>query len=74
MSWSVRGRSECLVWVHDLVYSHSSRFEAMNQLLSATELRPVIDKVFPFEDARAAYEYLATQQHVGKVVITVFTE
>lgn len=61
-------------FVRGVLVGPRTQFEAMNQLLSATELRPVIDKVFPFEDARAAYEYLATQQHVGKVVITVFTE
>ena len=33
--------------------------------------RPVVNKVFSFEDAVKAYEYLATRQHVGKVVIKV---
>ena len=32
-------------------------------------LRPVIDKVFAFDDARAAYAYLEKAQHLGKVVI-----
>jgi NADPH:quinone reductase-like Zn-dependent oxidoreductase len=31
----------------------------------------VIDRVFPFDEARAAYEYLASPQHVGKIVIRV---
>jgi threonine dehydrogenase-like Zn-dependent dehydrogenase len=29
----------------------------------------LIDKVFPFEDALAAFEYLYSGAHVGKVVI-----
>ncbi|KAJ7131172.1 NAD-P-binding protein [Mycena epipterygia] len=33
--------------------------------------RPVVAKVFPFEQAREAYEYLEAGGHVGKVVIQV---
>jgi NADPH:quinone reductase-like Zn-dependent oxidoreductase len=29
----------------------------------------VIDTVFPFEEARAAFEHLASGAHFGKVVI-----
>ena len=43
----------------------------MNRLISAVKLRPVVDKVFSFEEARKAYEYQESQQHVGKVVIKV---
>lgn len=32
-------------------------------------LQPVIDRVFPFGQAREAYRHLASGQHVGKVVI-----
>ena len=43
----------------------------MVRLFNATKLRPVINKVFDFEDARAAYEYQASQQHIGKILIRV---
>ncbi len=46
-------------------------FEEMNRAIARTGLRPVIDRVFPFADARAAYEHLAGGSHVGKVVISV---
>ena len=46
-------------------------FEAMNRAIAANGIRPVIDKVFPFERAVDAYEYEATGQHFGKVVITI---
>lgn len=46
-------------------------FEAMNRALEATKLEPVIDRVFDFADARAAYEHLASGKHFGKVVIRV---
>ena len=44
-------------------------FEQMNRAIARAQLRPVIDKVFPFEQAREAYRYLAGAGHVGKVVI-----
>ncbi|GLB41523.1 putative alcohol dehydrogenase [Lyophyllum shimeji] len=52
---------------------HPVRFVDMNRLLSANPevTRPVVDKVFPFEEAKQAYAYLASQAHVGKVVIKV---
>jgi NADPH:quinone reductase-like Zn-dependent oxidoreductase len=34
-------------------------------------LKPVIAKTFPFEQSREAYEYLESNQQVGKVVITL---
>ena len=40
-------------------------------MIASVQLRPVVDKVFDFENARAAYEYQESQQHVGKVVIQV---
>lgn len=46
-------------------------FEAMNRALEATRLEPVIDRVFDFAEARAAYEFLASGRQFGKVVISV---
>jgi NADPH:quinone reductase-like Zn-dependent oxidoreductase len=46
-------------------------FEDMNRGLAAEGLRPVIDRVFPFEQAPDALRYLQAAQHVGKVVISV---
>ena len=44
-------------------------FEAMNEFISEHQLRPVIDRVFSFEDAAAAYEYMASGSHFAKIVI-----
>jgi NADPH:quinone reductase-like Zn-dependent oxidoreductase len=46
-------------------------FEAMNRAIDTTQLEPVIDRVFDFAQARAAYDYLASGKHFGKVVIRV---
>lgn len=45
----------------------------MNRLIEANPevTKPVVDKVFPFEQAIDAYAYLESQKHVGKVVIKV---
>ncbi len=41
----------------------------IGQLLEAQQVRPVIDRVFPFEQAREALEYLAQGRAKGKVVV-----
>jgi NADPH:quinone reductase-like Zn-dependent oxidoreductase len=46
-------------------------FEAMVRAIDVARLEPVIDRVFGFLEARAAYEYLASENHFGKVVISL---
>ena len=46
-------------------------FEAFLRAVEATRLEPVIDRTFPFGEARAAYEYMASGSHFGKVVIAM---
>jgi len=46
-------------------------FETMNRAIEVNKLLPVIDRVFDFDEARGAYEYLASGRHFGKVVIRV---
>jgi NADPH:quinone reductase-like Zn-dependent oxidoreductase len=45
-------------------------FEAMNQTITQNQLQPIIDRVFPFTQAPAAYHYLKSGVHLGKVVIS----
>lgn len=42
--------------------------EVMKQVFSR-KLKPVVDKVFPLQEARAAHEYLQNSQMFGKVVL-----
>ena len=44
-------------------------FERMNAAIASHKLEPVIDKVFAFDDAPAAFHHLAQGLHLGKVVI-----
>ncbi len=56
----------------DSVYVGSARhFRDMNTAFEHSDLRPVVDRVFPFERARDAYSYLEGGAHFGKVVIRV---
>jgi NADPH:quinone reductase-like Zn-dependent oxidoreductase len=43
----------------------------MNHAIALHQLRPVIDRVFDFEQAPEALKYLASGAHFGKVVIRV---
>jgi len=44
-------------------------FEAMNRAISLHRLRPVIDRTFPFAEAKTAYRHFEGRAHFGKVVI-----
>jgi NADPH:quinone reductase-like Zn-dependent oxidoreductase len=44
-------------------------FTAMNDFITQHRIHPVIDRTFSFEEAPAAFEYLAGGSHIGKVVI-----
>lgn len=44
-------------------------FEAMNLAIAHHQLKPIIDRTFPFTEAKAAYQYLKSGSHFGKVVI-----
>ena len=46
-------------------------FEAMNRALALHRTLPAIDRVFAFEDVRAAYDHLKGATHVGKVVVRI---
>ena len=45
----------------------------MNAFLDEKKVKldVIIDKVFSFDEAPQAYEYLASGKHVGKIVITI---
>jgi NADPH:quinone reductase-like Zn-dependent oxidoreductase len=44
-------------------------FEDMNRLIVRERIRPVIDRVFPFAEAPAAFRHLESGAHFGKVVV-----
>lgn len=46
-------------------------FEQMNLFISKHSIKPIIDKVFAFEDAQAALKYMESGSHFGKIVIKI---
>ncbi len=59
------------VRVQGILVGHRQGFEAMCRAFAAAELRPVVDGVFPFDEARGAFERLASGGHFGKVCVGV---
>lgn len=45
--------------------------EAMNRAFGQAQLRPVIDRVFAFEEAHLAFEHMASGAHFSKIVLRV---
>jgi NADPH:quinone reductase-like Zn-dependent oxidoreductase len=46
-------------------------FEAMNKAMAVQKIKPVIDKVFPFTEAREALKLMESASHFGKIVIAI---
>ncbi|THD79935.1 MAG: NAD(P)-dependent alcohol dehydrogenase [Phenylobacterium sp.] len=44
-------------------------FEAMCQAIEQHKIRPVVDKIFPWTEARAAFEAMQGGEHFGKIVL-----
>ena len=57
------------VRVQGLLVGDREGFESMNRAIEQHGMRPVIDKVFAFEEARAALEHMAGGKHFGKICI-----
>ena len=55
--------------VQGLYVGSKQMFEAMNRAIEVNGLKPVIDKVFPFAEAKEAYRHMKGQGHFGKIVI-----
>ncbi len=46
-----------------------NEFRSPPRRKEASEVRPVIDQVFPFADYREAYRRFESGNHVGKVIV-----
>lgn len=54
-----------------IIVGSREQFHDLIDCFAANSIRPVINKVFDFGDAKEAYEYLWSSSHVGKVVICI---
>ncbi len=59
-----------VVTLRSIAAGNRAQHLAMNRAITVHQLKPVIDRVFPFEDAQSAYRYYQDGQHFGKVIIS----
>jgi NADPH:quinone reductase-like Zn-dependent oxidoreductase len=59
------------VTVQGIFVGSRSMFEDMNRFITEKGIRPVIDRVFPFDKAADAFRHLESGTHFGKVVVKV---
>ncbi len=57
------------VTVSGIYVGSRENFEAMNAFIAQHRIKPVVDKVFDFKDAPAAYELMESDNFFGKIVI-----
>jgi NADPH:quinone reductase-like Zn-dependent oxidoreductase len=57
--------------LHGIYVGSREMFGQMNRAIERQQLRPVIDQVFPFAEAVAAFRHLDSGRHFGKVVIRI---
>jgi NADPH:quinone reductase-like Zn-dependent oxidoreductase len=62
-------------WVSSSIWNRPERFARNRGLilqgLASGHLKPVIAQTFPLTQIVAAHRYLESNQHIGKVVVTV---
>jgi hypothetical protein len=55
--------------VRGIAVGSRESFEAMNRAIEANNIRPVIDKAFPWTDAVAAIRYMQEGRRFGKIIL-----
>ena len=50
---------------------NDAEYREVVRLLGTGELRPIVDRVFPFTEARAAFERLERGEQLGKITIEI---
>ena len=59
------------IHINGIYVGSRAMFERMNAGISANNLKPVIDRIFPFTEARAAFEHMQHGSHFGKIVLSL---
>ncbi|TCI53667.1 alcohol dehydrogenase [Exiguobacterium sp. SH1S21] len=57
------------ITMYGSVLGTRAEFKAMLQAISSGQIKPVVDRTFPLEEARAAQTYFKQQGKVGKIVL-----
>ncbi len=67
----VRGILMKTMRVQGIFVGSREMFENMNAAIRLHQLKPIVDKVFAFDQAIEAFQYMESGSHFGKVVIKV---
>jgi NADPH:quinone reductase-like Zn-dependent oxidoreductase len=59
------------VRVQGIFVGHREGFEEMNRAIEQHGLQPEIDRVFPMEEVRQAFEWMAGGNHFGKICLQI---
>jgi NADPH:quinone reductase-like Zn-dependent oxidoreductase len=57
--------------VQGIFVGSRAMFEDMDRAIAASNLHPVVDRIFPFEELPEALAYLHSGSHFGKIVIRI---
>ena len=57
------------ITVKGIYVGSRAMFADMNRAIEVHNLKPVIDQIFDFQDARSAYHAMRSAGHFGKLVI-----
>jgi NADPH:quinone reductase-like Zn-dependent oxidoreductase len=57
--------------LHGLMVGSRTMLDDLTRFVEAQQIRPVVDRVFGFDEAPEAYKWLEAGKHFGKVVIRV---
>ena len=73
LSYGIRSKARAAGVSYSFLYMRASgeQLRQIAELIDAGAIRPVVDRVFPFEQAREALAYVETGRSKGKVVIKV---
>lgn len=66
---ATRGLSSRDIRISSFFVGSRADFEEMNGFMAGHQIRPIIDRVFDFEDAEAAFDFIENGDFMGKVVI-----
>ena len=57
--------------VQGIYVGSTEMFEAMNAVISVHKIEPAVDRVFGFDEVKAAFNHMAAGAHFGKIVVRV---
>jgi NADPH:quinone reductase-like Zn-dependent oxidoreductase len=59
------------IHINGIYVGSRAMFARMNAAIAANNVKPIIDRIFPFADSRAAFEHMQHGSHFGKIVLSL---